>query len=95
MNLTRSQRLAYGTIAALAAVLLLVLLYLQLGGRVRTSPADTKPVSVGGLSAAVAAKPFDIQILSDERYRRLDRSLLGARRVPVPVPAVRGKPNLF
>lgn len=95
MNLTRSQRLAYGTVAALAAVLLLVLLYLQVGGRVRTSPTATKPVSVGGLSAEVAAKPFDLQILSDERYRRLDRSLLDARRVPVPVPAVRGKPNLF
>lgn len=95
MNLSRSQRLAYGTVAALAAVLLLILVYLQVGGRERTGPAPTKPVSVEGLSSAVAAKPFDVQILSDERYRRLDRSLLDARRVPVPVPAVRGKPNLF
>lgn len=94
MELSRPQKIAYSVVAVLVAIFLGVLVYSQLwGGRVPAAPE--RPLAVRGLKSGVVAQPFDVRVLSDERYQSLDHSLFDAGRVPVPVPAARGKPNLF
>lgn len=95
MDLSRSQKISYSIVAVLAAVFLLVLVYLQVQRGNEQVPKAAEPVAVGGLSPEAAAKAFDVGILSDSRYKALDASLFDAGRVPVPVPQSRGKPNLF
>lgn len=96
MELTRQQRTSYGLVAALLVLLLGVLVYTQWmravpSGLVPSSPA----VSFEGLPSSVAARPLQAEVLRNPQYQALDRSLIDTGRLPVPVPAVRGKPNLF
>ena len=96
MELSRQQKIAYGIIAVLAGVFLLILVYLQVSaGRERVAVSPSAPLTVEGLASSAAARPFDTTILRDPRYQALDRSLIDQGRLPVPPPAVRGKPNLF
>lgn len=96
MDLTRQQKLAYAIVGVLLVVFIGVLLYLQIvrvAGR-REAPVSA-PTVVEGLRPDVASEPFDTSVLQDPRYQELDRSLFEQGRLPVPVPAVRGRPNLF
>lgn len=96
MELSRQQKLAYGTVAVLLAIFLMVLVYLQISrGRDRVSVPPTEAVTVEGLASSTAARPFNTTVLRDPRYRALDRSLIDQGRVPVAPPPGRGKPNLF
>lgn len=96
MEWSRSQKVAYTIVAVLAVVFLLVLIVLQAQrGEGTSAPTTSVPKAVQGLQPGVAAKAFEVGILSDERYKALDKSLFEAGRVPVPVPAGRGKPSLF
>lgn len=95
-QLSRPQRVAYGIIAVLAVLFLGLLVYLGIlrGGEQAPTTGGT-PVSVSGLRPEVAAKGFDVKVLSDPRYTELNTGLFDAGRVPVQAPASRGKPNLF
>lgn len=95
MEFSRPQKVSYGIIAALVAVFLAILVYLQFQRGSEEIPTPRKPAAVEGLSPAEAAKAFDVGILSDARYKALDSSLFDVGRVPVVVPQARGKPNLF
>lgn len=96
MELSRQQKILYGLVLFLAVVFLGVLVYLQfLRGADRVPTLPARPPSVGGYSSSVAASPFETAVLSDPYYQALDRSLFDGGRIPVPVPAARGKPNLF
>lgn len=97
MELSRQQKLAYGTIIALTAVFLVVLVYLQISRGRELVPVQptTGSINVGGLGPSAAARPFNVGILRDPRYQSLDRSLLDQGRIPVPPPGGRGKPNIF
>lgn len=95
-NLTRQQKLAYGTVAILAVILGAVLIYSQvLKGRQVLPAVPTAVTSVEGLQPSTAAQGFDTKVLSDPRYQTFDKSLFETGRLPVPVPSGRGKPNLF
>ena len=96
MEFSQQQKLAYGTVAILAMIFLVVLVYLQIfRGRERVTIPPPKTVTVEGLVSSEASRPFDTTILRDPRYQALDRSLLDQGRVPVPPLPIRGKPNLF
>ncbi|TSC63202.1 MAG: hypothetical protein G01um1014106_550 [Parcubacteria group bacterium Gr01-1014_106] len=97
MELSRQQKIAYGTIGLLVIVFLVVLVYLQVSrGRESVStPSATGAITVEGLGSSTAARPFDVTILRDPRYQAFDRSLLDQGRIPVRPPAGRGKPNIF
>ncbi len=96
MELSRQQKILYGIVLFLAIVFLGVLVYLQvLRGADRVPTSVARPPSVGGYFSSVASSPFETAVLSDPRYQTLDRSLFDLGRIPVPVPAARGKPNLF
>ena len=96
MELSRQQKLAYGTVAILAVIFLVVLVYLQISrGRERVSVQVPETVTVEGLASSAAARPLDVTVLRDPKYQALDRSLIDQGRLPVPPPATRGKPNLF
>lgn len=96
MELSRQQKIAYGIIAVLALIFVVVLVYLQvLRGGERVDVPASPDASVVGLRPDVAAQGFQVEILKDQRYLELDRSLLDTGRLPVPVPGARGKPNLF
>lgn len=95
-QLSRPQRVAYGIIAVLAVLFLGVLVYIGiLRGGEQAPTAGTAPVQVGGLRPEVAAKGFEVKVLTDPRYTELNTGLFDAGRVPVPPPSSRGKPNLF
>lgn len=98
MTLTRLQLVGYGIIGVLAIIIVGVLVFYQVvsapvGEWVEALGSPT--VSVGGLQASTAAKPFDTSVLRDPRYLELDTSLIEQGRLPVQPPVARGKPNLF
>lgn len=96
LPLTRQQLAAYGLVGGLVVLFLGVLAYNQW---LRAGPSEAPPartaVSVEGLPASVAARPLNTEVLRDPQYQALDRSLVDQGRLPVPVPATRGKANLF
>lgn len=96
MELTRHQKVTYGIAGVLGIVLFGILMYMQVlrFGKSDNVGAVPQP-SVGGLRASEAAERFDTDVLRDPRFQELDRTLLDAGRLPVPAPAVRGRPNLF
>lgn len=96
MELTRTQKMSYAAVAVLGAVLVGVLAYLQVlrvTGRIQRPVRQ--PTVVEGLRPEAASQPFDTEVLNDPRYQDVDRSLFDSGRLPVPAPAVRGRPNLF
>lgn len=96
MELTRQQKLTYGIVGILAVLLLGILGYTQaLQLRGGSSSVAPPPAAIGGLRASEAAQELDTDVLHDPRYQSLDQSLLDGGRIPVPAPAVRGRPNLF
>lgn len=96
MDLSRLQKLSYLIIALLGVGLLSILIYVQVLGVTKGKPeARSTQSAVGGLRASEAAQGFDIEVLRDPRFEDLDRSLFDGGRLPVPAPAVRGRPNLF
>ena len=95
LELTRQRKIAYGIVGFLIVALVGVLVYSQLvGGEEEVTPRE-EVAKVGGLRSDDASKPFDVGILQDPQYTSLNRALLDAGRLPVPVPQSRGKPNLF
>lgn len=96
MDLTRTQKLSYIVLAILGAVLIVVLVYLQVQRVIgRMQRPVLQPTVVEGLRPEAAAQPLNVEVLNDPRYQDLDRSLFDQGRLPVPAPAVRGRPNLF
>lgn len=95
MELSRQQKIAYGIIGVLAVVFAGALVYLQLipGGGVPSG--EEAPTAGGGLQPEAVSEQFDTTSVTDPRYEDLDRSLFDQGRLPVPVPPVRGRPNLF
>lgn len=94
MEFTRQRIMLYSVVGILVVVLAGVVVYGQLSSRELKTAQDTG-ISVGGLRSDEAARSFGTQVLQDQRYTSLNRSLLDAGRLPVPPPAARGKPNLF
>jgi hypothetical protein len=77
-------------------VLVGVLVYLQVLRTIgRMQRPAQQPTVVEGLRPEAAAQPLNTEVLNDPRYQDLDRSLFDQGRLPVPAPAVRGRPNLF
>lgn len=95
MELSRQQKIAYGIIVVLGAVFAGALVYLQLIPRGGVPPDGGTPAALQGLQPEAVSEQFDTTSVTDPRYEDLDRSLFDQGRLPVPVPPVRGRPNLF
>lgn len=94
-ELTRQRKIAYSIVGFLVVALVGVLAYSQFIGARKDVVPRAAVARVGGLRSDEASQPFDVVVLQDPRYTSLNRALLDAGRLPVPVPQSRGKPNPF
>jgi hypothetical protein len=96
MNSPKNIRIvAYSVVGVLVVVLIIILAYAYYPSSKGEGSAQVQHIKVGGVSSTEASNPFNVDVLSEKAYQKLNRSLLDAKKLPVSVPENRGKANLF
>lgn len=95
MNSQNIRISVYSVLGAMVVILIGITSYLYLSGSRPSTVGQTTRLNIGGVSSVEANNPFNVGVLNSQAYKKLDKSLLEADKLPVKVPENRGKANLF